>query len=303
MKFVKYQGCGNDAILLDTQADRTCANLGSSSSFGEMVRRMCDRTFGIGADVILLLESPSAGANADARMRIFNSDGCEAQMCSTGVRAIVKYLSDRRSLVKDSYLIQTGRGVLPVRAKRDGAGVCAATIEMGEPIFEPERIPVKLPGTDAIQVLIPPALKSILGGPCGGSVTDRMSVVSTGNPHVMFFCNEIDNLPLSLLGPAIERHELFPQRVNVHFVKIVDRSHARMRSWERGAGATLACGTGASAVVAAGVRAGLLDRRVNVDVPGGSFAISWEESSNQLVLTGPIVEVFEGQFHEAGAWQ
>ena len=299
MRFVKYHGCGNDALLFESAEWERVAGATGQRACADIVRQVCHRTMGVGADVVLVLAPARAGVQADARMIIFNSDGHEAQMCSTGVRAVVKYLHERRGLIKSVYRIETGRGVLEVRADVRAGAVCSATIEMGEPIFEPERIPVRLPGVDAIDVAIPPALRNVLTGPCCATIAERMSVVSTGNPHVVFACRAVDAIPLALLGPAIERHELFPQRVNVHFVERIAPNRVRMRSWERGAGATLACGTGACAVVAAGVRTGRLEREVRVDVPGGSFEISWRESTNQLVLSGPIVEVCSGVYQDA----
>lgn len=294
--FTKYHGCGNDAILFDARELENIAFAAVAPWFDRTVRSLCHRTMGVGADVVLVLSKP-AGVDADVRMRVFNSDGSEAQMCSTGVRAVAKYLHETIALRKPAYKVQTGRGVLEVRVQLSTDTVHAATIEMGEPIFEPARIPILTTGESVIQAPLPIELDRILGGPCAGGVTTRYSAVSTGNPHAVFFCPKgmIDQVPLPLIGPAIENCPLFPERTNVHFVEILATGHVRMRHWERGAGATLACGTGACATVAAGVRAGLLDRRVQADVPGGSFEVLWDASNNQLVLTGPIVEVFTGK--------
>lgn len=295
--FWKYQGCGNDAVLFDarTHSDALASRDGDVSE--DDVRAICHRTRGIGADVVLTISRPTPGVVAHARMRIYNSDGPEAQMCSTGVRAIAKFLRELCGVTDTLLKIQTGRGVLDVRTSTDSAGVVnSATVEMGEPIFSPAHIPVRLEGDHAIDVSMPAALRACLSGPCGGVIAERVSVVSTGNPHAIFVCrpNSIQDLPLSMLGPAIERHPLFPERVNVHFVEVLSRSHVRVRSWERGAGATLACGTGACAIVAAGASAGWLDRHARVDVPGGAFEIHWHAATNQLVLTGPIASVFSG---------
>lgn len=295
MKFTKMHGCGNDGVFLDALADGRLASAADGAEFGRRVRALCDRTRGVGADVVIVL-GPSR--SADARMRIFNADGHEAQMCSTGVRGAAKLLVERHARAGDVLRIETGRGVLRVRVRRSSTGrVEAATIDMGEPIFEPERIPMVFDGARVIDVPIPGDLARVVCPPCVAGVDGVMSAVSMGNPHAVFWCRDLDGVPLELVGPAIERHPLFPQRVNAHFVQRVSGAEVRMRSWERGAGATMACGTGACAVVAAGVIAGRLERRVRVRVPGGEFEIEWA-SSGQMVLTGPITELFDAEIRE-----
>lgn len=292
-KFWKYQGCGNDAVMFDMRLQSDPQPVAP-----QQVRAICHRTLGVGADVVLQLQLPERSVEADVRMRIYNSDGDEAQMCSTGVRAIAKFMIEKHGFASDVLRVQTGRGVLEVEARKDHrARVCAAKIAMGEPIFTPRDVPVNMSGDRAIDVPVPEALRATLAGPCGEVIAERVSVLSMGNPHAIFFCRRgsIGQIPLGVVGPAIERHALFPQRVNAHFVEIVSRGHVRMRSWERGAGATLACGTGASAVVVAGVIAGVLDHAVRVDVPGGEFAITWAGESRQVLLEGPIEEVYSGE--------
>lgn len=300
MKYLKVQGCGNDGVLLDA-ADPVVALLVEDPGFGALVRSACDRHLGIGADVVLVMSRPTvAGAKsgADVRMRIFNADGAEAQMCSTGVRAIAKHFREVGGRDVERVNVETGRGVLPVilRIGSDGR-VSGARVEMGEPILEPARVPVRFGGENAIEMEPMEDVASALAK-CSPNavVAPRVSCVSMGNPHLIIWCGNMDAVPLDTIGPRLEQASAFPERVNVHFVEVCSRGHVRAKHWERGAGATLACGTGSCAIVVAGVLSGKLDRRVRVDVPGGAFSIEWDELTNQVVLEGAIEFVATGEW-------
>ena len=290
--FVKMHGLGNDYVYVDAISRPALA---ARRDLPELARRMSDRHTGVGSDGLIVICAPTeegARAGAHGRMRMFNADGSESQMCGNGIRCVAKFMHDRLGIRPATMRIETGRGVLSITYRAEGETLVEATVDMGEPIVEvgPEQF-------DASQTV-----EARRGGERVIEVMGRgltAVVVSMGNPHAVFFEDaQAGPVDLAVLGPAIERHPAFPQRVNAHVVRVVSAKHARMTTWERGAGLTLACGTGACAVLVAGVLTGRLARRARVDVPGGSLQIEWAERGGHVLMTGPASEVFEGVWPE-----
>jgi diaminopimelate epimerase len=276
MRFTKMQGAGNDYIYLDCFQNRSPRDPIALS------RAMSDRHFGVGSDGLILI-CPSE--KADARMRMFNADGSEAEMCGNGLRCVAKYVYDHGLVRKPSLQIETGRGVLRVDLELANGSVIQATIDMGEPILDACRIPTTLSGnppTDAPLNI--------------GDHSFRVTCISMGNPHCVIFVNEIaDDLVLGI-GPKIEKHPAFANRTNVEFVRVNNPDDVTVRVWERGSGETLACGTGACAVAVAGVITGRTKRQIGAHLPGGDLRLNWSEADNHVYLTGPAVEVFSGEW-------
>jgi len=278
MPFVKMHGCGNDYIYMDCR-ERALPDPAA------LARRLSDRHFGIGADgLILILPSDKA----DYRMRMFNSDGSEAEMCGNGIRCFAKYLYDRGLVRGDRVRVETAAGVLPVRLFTEGGKARRARVNMGLPRLARSHIPMR--GPDCPMVKDEPLAVEVPGQ---GAATFRITAVSMGNPHCVIFVDDTDECPVALYGPLIERHQAFPSRTNVEFVQVLSPGEARMRVWERGAGETLACGTGASAACVAGVLNGKTHRRLLVHLLGGDLELEWADDGN-VYLTGPAEEVFEG---------
>ena len=275
LKFTKMQGAGNDFVVLDGIGQTVVLTPG-------FAKRIADRHFGIGCDQILVVERPQA-AGADFRYRIWNADGGEVEQCGNGARCFVRFVRDKGLSAKDEICVQTQAGLITPRLEPDGA----VTVNMGAPLFEPKRIPFVSDSAAAVQSL-----------EVGGSSV-QITAVSMGNPHAVQVVHNLDAAPVSTQGPLIERHPRFPQRVNAGYMQVIDRGRIRLRVWERGAGETLACGTGACAAVVAGIRRGLLDATVAVDMRGGRLTIRWEGAENDLNcavwMTGPAVTVFEGE--------
>ena len=274
--FTKMHGLGNDFILIDCRNKAFSSQLSALSSLS---KRLCHRRFGIGADQLLLLYPSDI---ADFKMRIFNADGSEVEMCGNGIRCFARYIWDRGLSEKDRLSVETMAGIIkPFKA------VDMVTVDMGEPGFEPEKIPVKIVGESNTSRLINFPLQ----------IFDRefkITCVSMGNPHAVIVVDEIDAFDVKKYGPLIEVNRLFPKRTNVEFIQVVTNERIRMRVWERGAGETMACGTGASAVAVAANLLGLAGRRVCVELPGGELVIEWKEN-NRVYMTGPAVEVFSGE--------
>ena len=275
MRFTKMHGIGNDYVYVNC--------------FEETIERpeklapvISDRHFGVGSDGLILI-CPSS--EADARMRMFNADGSESEMCGNGVRCVAKYVYDHGIAVKNPLKIETGNGILTIELTVENAKVSAARVNMGQPILEASRIPVNIEDTRAVNYRI-----EVAGLPM------VMTCVSMGNPHAIFFVDDVANLAIERLGATIENLPLFPQRTNVHWVQIISRSEVIMRTWERGAGITLACGTGASAVCVAGVLTERTDREITAHLPGGDLEIEWNEADNCAYMTGPATEVFTGNW-------
>jgi diaminopimelate epimerase len=271
--FTKMHGLGNDFILIDCRRKEFGV---LSPAFAKLSRKLCHRRFGIGADQMLLLYPSDV---ADFKMKIFNADGGEIEMCGNGIRCLAKYIWDRRLSKKDILNIETLAGI--IKPERAGEQV---RVDMGEPIFEPERIPVNIKSS-------PPIIDYPL------RIKDRefkITCVSMGNPHAVIFLDEdISKFPVHVYGPEIENHLLFPRRTNVEFVNVINKNKAVMRVWERGSGETPACGTGASATGVASILKGLTGRKITVQLPGGKLVIEWA-NNNRVYMTGPAVEVFEG---------
>lgn len=272
LKFTKMQGLGNDFVVLDGINQAITLDQ-------EQIRKLADRHFGIGCDQLLLVEK--AEGQADFRYRIFNADGGEVEQCGNGARCFVRYVHDHGLTQKNEIHIETLSGVISPHLEVNGN----VTVNMGKPIFEPEAIPF---------IAEKRALTYSLELP-GQPVT--ISAVSMGNPHAVRVVPDVDNAPVDTEGALIESHPRFPKRVNVGYLQVMDRTHIKLRVFERGAGETLACGTGACAAVVAGIDLGLLDHQVKVSTRGGELTISWQGNDEPVWMTGPAVTVFEGEIN------
>jgi diaminopimelate epimerase len=276
IRFTKMQGAGNDFVVLD----ETRARLGLSSA---QYRWLADRHFGVGADQILSVR-PSPAPGIDFEYVIHNADGAEVEQCGNGARCFARFVHDQGLSGKQAIRVQTLGGVIEPRLTPDGR----VTVDMGAPIFELARVPFDAEGlapmTDAAWQTWPVPVD-------GGMV--NLAVLSMGNPHAVQLVADVDAAPVREQGPRIEHHPRFPRRVNAGFMQVVSRNQVKLRVWERGAGETLACGTGACAAVVAGVRLGLLDARVDVQTRGGVLTIEWSEG-RPVLMTGPATTVFEG---------
>jgi len=282
MRFTKMHGLGNDYVYVDGFAEAPIADPAAVSI------AVSDRHFGIGSDGLILIV-PSD--KADARMRMFNADGSESEMCGNGLRCVAKYVYDHGICKKPQLRLETGRGVLTVDLETEGGTVRRVRVNMGEPILEAVKIPTTLPGD-------PPVNATLVAG----DKTFQATCVSMGNPHAVMFVGEEYFTPtgrdlVAAYGPLIENASEFPRRINAHFVKVHSRSEATMRTWERGSGITLACGTGACAVCVAGVLTGHTDRKLLAHLPGGDLELEWSAADNSVYMTGPATEVFSGEWH------
>jgi len=275
MRFTKMHGAGNDYVYVNAFEERLDADI------AQLARTISDRHTGVGGDGLILI-GPSE--QADARMRMYNADGSESEMCGNGVRCVAKYVYDHGIARKPELKIETGRGVLTLQVFPENGLVQQVRVNMGPPILNAEQIPTTLPGNPPVSVPLEVAGRTL-------SVT----AVSMGNPHCVTFVDEITDELVLQIGPQVERHPAFPRRVNVEFVQILSRSEVRMRVWERGSGETMACGTGACAVLVAAVLNGLTDRKVLCHLPGGDLTLEWAESG-EVFMTGPAVEVFSGDW-------
>lgn len=271
--FSKYHGLGNDFILIDNR------HSAEPILTSEQAVKWCDRNFGIGADGVIFLLTE---ANDEHRMRIFNSDGSEPEMCGNGIRCLAKFMQDLNIPTTDGkYQIQTGAGLIVPQMDADGQ----VTVDMGKPFLTAAEIPTTLRDSDHKVINVPLEV---------GGNTWNVTAVSMGNPHCMTFVDDVDAIPLAEIGILFEHHPVFPKRTNTEFVEVVNRGYVKMRVWERGAGATLACGTGACATVVAGVLNDLCDRTCTVNLPGGDLKIQWLEESDRILMTGPATLVFTG---------
>lgn len=271
IKFTKMHALGNDFIVIDMRSH----SIGNLPVFA---RRYCHRRFGIGADQMILLDSSKS---ADFRMGIYNADGSEVEMCGNGIRALAKYIWDRGMSAKDTLHIETLAGTI----KPSRAGYLIR-VDMGAPILDGRQIPVNLDG----RVIDHPLQVE-------GQWLD-MTCVSMGNPHAVFFVDDVDSFPVATIGPAIENHPLFPRRTNVEFVQVISSAELKMRVWERGAGETMACGTGASATGVASMLKGFVDSKVTVHLLGGDLIIEWDGQAGSVFMSGPATEVFEGTIND-----
>ncbi len=277
LAFTKMHGLGNDYVfvgLFDQPAP---------ASAEALARKVSDRHRGIGSDGLILVGRPEA-PGAHVRMQMFNSDGSRAQMCGNGIRCVAKLAYERGWARENPLRVQTDAGVLRLELTLGAGGsVEQVRVDMGAPVLEPAKIPVSLAGERVVSVAVP-LPERVLNVTC----------VSMGNPHAVVFVEDVMRFPLREIGPLLERHPLFPQRVNAHFVQVQARDRVRMVTWERGAGATQACGTGASAVCVAGVLNRLTDRRIRAQLPGGFLDLEWSEADDHVYKTGPATTVFEG---------
>ena len=281
IRFTKMQGAGNDFVVLD----ETRAPLALSTA---QYRFLADRHFGVGADQILTVR-PSPAAGIDFQYVIHNADGGEVEQCGNGARCFMRFVRERGLTAKDAVRVQTLSGVIEPRMGADGR----VTVDMGAPIFEPERVPFDRAGLEPQPTGDWETWRLALSTlPESGFAS--VAVVSMGNPHAVQIVDDVDTAPVAEQGPLIERHPRFPQRVNAGFLQVVDRAHVRLRVYERGAGETLACGTGACAAVVSGIRLGLLDARVDVQTRGGTLTIEWAGIGQPVRMTGPAITVFEG---------
>jgi len=277
LKFTKMHGAGNDFVVIDA--------INQPANFTpEQWRWIADRRFGIGADQILVVERPSR-PDVDFRYRIFNADGGEVEQCGNGARAFVKFVVDKGLTEKREIRVETMSGVITPRLEDDGR----ITVDMGAPIFELARVPFDDSGLTGRQVADATLWPLEING-----CTTEVAVLSMGNPHAVQVVDDVETAPVLRDGPAIENHPRFPKRVNAGFMQVMNRHQVRLRVYERGAGETLACGTGACAAVVAGISLGLLDSPVAVATRGGDLSIAWAGGSAPVLLTGPAVSVFEG---------
>jgi diaminopimelate epimerase len=276
LKFVKMHGLGNDYVYVDLFDQE------APTDPGALARAVSDRHFGIGSDGLILI-GPSE--RADARMRMFNADGSEGQMCGNGVRCVAKYIHDHDRARKPRVTVETGRGVLTLDLEIEAGVAERVRVDMAPPILESASIPTTLAGDPPINAPI-----EVDG------MRLELTCVSMGNPHAVAYVEDVKSFPVERIGPLIERHLAFPERVNVHFVQVLGPGEARMRTWERGSGITLACGTGACAVCVAGVLTGRTGRVLLAHLPGGDLTLEWPGDGRSVFMTGPATEVFAGEW-------
>ncbi|HEX5364565.1 MAG TPA: diaminopimelate epimerase [Gallionella sp.] len=272
LKFTKMHGAGNDFVVLD--GVRQKVELSS-----EQLRFLADRHFGVGCDQILLVEKP-LNKDADFRYRIFNADGGEVEQCGNGARCFVRFVHDQKLTPKREIVVETHSGLIRPRLEADGR----VTVDMSAPVFEPARIPFQ--GEGAVSEPLEVAGETL-----------AISALSMGNPHAVQVVDDIEHAPVTTIGPLIEHHPRFPNRVNAGFMQVMDRHHIRLRVFERGSGETLSCGTGACAAAVAGIRRGLLDSPVHVTTRGGLLTIAWNGEGTSVLMTGPAITTFEGEIN------
>lgn len=272
IKFSKMHGLGNDFVVIDGMRQYVAFT-------SEQIRALGDRHTGIGFDQLLLVDPPEA-PGADFRYRIFNADGGEVEQCGNGARCFVRFVHDQKLTDKNAIVVETKRGIIHPRLESDGL----VTVDMGQPRFAPAEIPFES-DTDAAE--------QALQLPDGTTLT--IGAVSMGNPHAVTVVADVAMAPVAVQGPQVENHVRFPERVNAGFMQIEDRHNIRLRVYERGAGETLACGTGACAAVVSGIRRGLLDSPVRVQTRGGDLSIAWGGVGHPVIMTGPAVTVFTGE--------
>lgn len=278
MRFTKMQGAGNDYVYVD------CFRQPPPRDAAALARAISDRHFGVGADGLILI-CPSE--RADGRMRMFNADGSESEMCGNGIRCVAKFMYDHGLAVKPVLTIETGRGILTLELEVSAGKVRQVRVNMGTPILDAHTIPTTLGGNPPLEVPL---------GVAGQTL--RVTCVSMGNPHCVTFVDTITDEMVLGIGPQVEKHPAFPRRTNVEFVRVNNAHDITMRVWERGSGETLACGTGACAVAVAGVLTGKTQRQITAHLPGGDLRLEWSEKDNHVYMTGPAVEVFSGEWPE-----
>jgi diaminopimelate epimerase len=280
LRFTKMHGLGNDFVVIDAVSQ-------SVKITPELARKLGDRRFGVGCDQILVVEPPEQ-AEVDFRYRIFNQDGSEVEQCGNGARCFAKFVRDRRLTGKSTIRVETASGIIELQVQSDHQ----VRVNMGVPELEPSQIPF-IAENKAIAYPIEVAISANDGA--NNNKTLMISAVSMGNPHAVLQVEDTETAPVELLGPLLEQHARFPQQVNAGFMQIVSRNELNLRVYERGAGETLACGTGACAAVVAGQLQDLLDSPVTVNLPGGSLVIEWPGEGQSVIMTGPATTVFHGR--------
>ena len=278
--FEKYQGNGNDFIIIDSRNNNNLDNIHSKDIFD--IKKLCDRKFGIGGDGVIFISEPEE--NNYAKMNIYNSDGSEAQMCGNGIRCLVQYLhsSNKSSNNTSEYRIETKAG-LKIAHYVNGE----ISVKMGKPVLNPNLIPTTITGKEN---LLPTSLFK------ESNFIQKGYAVGMGNPHLIFFLDDIDTKLHLRLGPVFENNILFPEKTNVHFSKIINKNNIKVLVWERGAGATLACGTGACAVHVAANLLGFCNSETIINLPGGNLKINWSKSDDEILMTGNAKKVFSGEY-------
>lgn len=275
MKFTKMQGCGNDYVYVNGFEERV-------ENPEELSQIVSDRHFGIGSDGLILINPSKV---ADFEMAMYNADGSRSEMCGNGIRCVAKYVYDYGLTDKTTITIETLAGIKTLNLTVEDGKVVLVRVNMGAPILSPEKIPCRFSENPVVNVPMTVAGKEY-----------KVTCVSMGNPHcVTFLTEDVRGLTLESLGPVFENHEMFPKRVNTEFVNVLDRTHLRMRVWERGSGETLACGTGTCATVVASILNGLTDDIVDVELLGGHLLIEWDKQENVVYMTGPATVVFDGE--------
>jgi len=281
MRFIKMHGLGNDFVLLDARNDSVREAL--PEELADLAVKVCDRNFGVGADGLLIIRNVT---DADFGMQIINADGSEPEMCGNGIRCAARYVFEKGGIRQDKLRVKTLAGIIVPEIISENGHVAAVRVDMGEPVLESRFIPV---AGDCSRRVVGELLKL-------GEKTFTITAVSMGNPHCIIYDSDVDKVPLAEWGPAIENHPAFPAKTNVEFVQVINRKEVKMRIWERGAGATLACGTGACAVAVAGVLNGQTERNVKVVLSAGPLFIDWREEDNHVYMTGPAEFVFTGEY-------
>jgi diaminopimelate epimerase len=291
MQFVKMHGAGNDYVYVDVFAQRV-------EQPEKLAVKIADRHMGVGGDGLILVGPPTEGAKkegATVRMRMFNADGSEAEMCGNGIRCVAKFAWDRKLSAQNPMKIETGRGVLSLELHTGANGkVETATVNMGPPILDLEKIPVDVKWLGATENV------RVFHIPMGTTLGVQATFVSMGNPHAVIYVEDVGKIDLEKIGPTLETHKAFPRRMNIHFVEVHAKSDVTMRTWERGSGITLACGTGAAAVCVAGVLTHKSDRKILAHLPGGDLTLEWRDAGagvagdDCVYMTGPATEVFTG---------
>lgn len=271
LRFTKMHGLGNDFMVLDLISQHAHIQAKHVTAWG-------DRHTGVGFDQLLIVEPPQT-PDVDFRYRIFNADGSEVEQCGNGARCFARFVLDKRLTAKRSIRVETSSGIIELNVRADGH----ITVDMGAPRLVPADIPF-VANAQALSYDV-----EVDGTPYA------MAAVSMGNPHAVLRVDDLASAPVHELGPKIEHHPRFPNRVNVGFIQVIDRKHAKLRVWERGAGETQACGTGACAAAVAAIRQGWMDSPVEIDLPGGRLHIAWQGEGEPVLMTGPAVRVYEGQ--------
>lgn len=274
MKFTKMQGLGNDYVYVNCFEEKI-------ENPSELAVKVSDRHFGIGSDGLILIRPSEV---ADFRMTMFNADGSESEMCGNGIRCVGKYVYDYGLTDKTEVSVETLAGIKYLKFLIKDSKVDMVTVNMGEPILKPELVPVVGEGDAVIDSPIEVDGKEY-----------KMTCVSMGNPHSVVFVDDVDNFPLHEVGPLFEHHKAFPRRVNAEFCQVIDRTHAKMRVWERGTGETLACGTGTCATAVACILNGKTEDEVTITLLGGDLIIRWDREKNVIYMTGPARVVFDGE--------